>query len=67
MSDPDELTVDALREAISRVLTCPRKKLRKRIDATLDFSGADKAAVEIIQVANGLVELLVQFGDMAVT
>ncbi|HEY8685363.1 MAG TPA: glycosyltransferase, partial [Chloroflexota bacterium] len=66
MLHPDQLTVAALREAITRALAAPREQLRRHIDATLDFTGADKAAVELLELANSPAEPLVPSGDKVV-
>ena len=46
--DSDGLTADLLRDTIAAALAEPRVALRQRIEAVLDFDGADRAAVELL-------------------
>ncbi len=49
---PDRLTVDTLREAISRQLTRSRPELIDRANQTLNFDGARQAASHLLALAN---------------
>lgn len=66
MLDPDRLTVAILRERISTVLTQPRHALRHRIDAVLDFGGADQAAMQLLELAHARDQQAVLSGDPAI-
>lgn len=49
--NPAQFTVELLREMIVKALTRSRVHLRQRINSVLDFSGADTAAVELLEVS----------------
>lgn len=66
MLDPDKLTVAILRERISTVLTQPRHELRHRIDAVLNFGGADQAAMQLLELAHTRDQQVVLSGDTAI-
>jgi len=66
MLDPDRLTAAILRERISTVLTQPRHELRHRIDAVLDFSGADQAAMQLLQLMHARDQQAVLSGDTVI-
>jgi predicted glycosyltransferase len=66
MLDPSQLSVAALREAISIALVQPRDQLEQRINAVLDFTGADRVAVELLDLVGTKFGEAVMSGDATV-
>lgn len=64
--NPNQLTVAALRKSIAEALIRPREELRRRIDANLDFAGANKAAVELLELVHAHAEHVVSIDGAAV-